>query len=140
MLSIVFAAAEPSHVGPLVERYRDAAAVDAALNEVRGFWNGLLGTVTIRTPDRAMDLIVNRWLLYQTLACRIWGRSAFYQSGGAFGYRDQLQDAAALVHHRPALTRAQIVLHARHQFVDIRRRRGGLQHRHTGLTGRGHRA
>src|SRR4029079_14010004 len=88
-------AAEDGQAQSLIDRFRDAGAVDAALADVRQFWDGLLGTVTVRTPDRAFDLIVNRWLLYQTLVCRIWGRSAFYQLSGAFGFRDQLQDTLA---------------------------------------------
>jgi hypothetical protein len=66
------------------------------LQQVTAFWNRLLGTLVVKTPDRAFDLMLNRWLLYQGLACRIWGRSAFYQSSGAFGFRDQLQDVLAL--------------------------------------------
>jgi cellobiose phosphorylase len=102
----------------LVRRYRQPGALDEALDDVRVFWAGTLSAVRVETPAPALDLLVNGWLLYQTLACRLWGRSALYQSGGAFGFRDQLQDAAALVHTRPDLTRAQIVLHAAHQFVE----------------------
>ena len=102
----------------LVARYRKPRALDEALDEVRAFWQTTLSAVQVETPCRALDLMANGWLLYQTLACRLWGRSAFYQSGGAFGFRDQLQDAAALVYARPDLTRAQIVLHAAHQFVE----------------------
>ena len=87
----------------IVQQYRDPGAVDASLGEARGFWDSVLGAVTVRTPDRTMDLLLNRWLLYQTLSCRIWGRSAFYQSSGAFGFRDQLQDAMSLVHAEPAM-------------------------------------
>jgi cyclic beta-1,2-glucan synthetase len=72
----------------------------------------------VKTPSPAIDVMVNHWLPYQNLSCRIWGRSAFYQSGGAFGFRDQLQDAAAMVYLLPSLTRSQIVLHASHQFVE----------------------
>ncbi len=68
----------------LVERYR-AASLDAVFAEVRNHWTDLLGTVTVRTPDRAMDIMLNGWLLYQTLACRIWARSALYQASGAYG-------------------------------------------------------
>ena len=102
----------------LVRRYADGAAVEAALAEVRGFWRELGGAVQVRTPSPAIDLMVNGWLLYQVLSCRIWARSALYQSGGAFGFRDQLQDAAALLMARPQLTREQILLHAAHQFVE----------------------
>ena len=79
-------------------------------------WDGMLGTVTVDTPDPAMDLLLNRWLLYQALACRIWGRSALYQSSGAYGFRDQLQDVMALIHARARLGAAQILRAARHQF------------------------
>ena len=102
----------------LVARFGGASAFDDALAAVRSQWDSVLGAVAVETPAPALDLMVNGWLAYQTLACRIWGRTAFYQSGGAFGFRDQLQDAAALVHARPDLTRAQILLHAAHQFVE----------------------
>ena len=110
-------------VRELVERFRDPVSVDAALTDVRAFWDGLLGTLTVRTPDRAMDLIVNRWLLYQTLACRIWGRSAFYQSSGAFGFRDQLQDTLAALAASPSIVRDHLLRAASRQFVE-----GDVQH------------
>ncbi len=115
--------ADAAQVRPLVARYRVIAEVDAALREIRTFWDGLLGTISVRTPDRAMDLLLNRWLLYQTLACRIWGRSAFYQSSGAFGFRDQLQDTLALIASAPAIVRAHLLHAASRQFVE-----GDVQH------------
>jgi cyclic beta-1,2-glucan synthetase len=102
----------------LIGRYRQEGAIAAVLAEVREFWCDRLSAVRIQTPSPALDLMVNGWLAYQTLSCRLWGRSAFYQSGGAFGFRDQLQDAAALVYHDPALTRRQLLLHAAHQFQE----------------------
>ena len=102
----------------LIERYRSMDAVEQAFADVRGFWTRLLGGVQVQTPSPELDVLVNGWLAYQTLSCRLWGRSALYQSGGAYGFRDQLQDAAALVHLRPELTRAQILLHAAHQFEE----------------------
>ena len=112
-----------SKISPLVTRLREPGAVDAALGDVRRFWDGMLGTMTVRTPDRGMDLVLNRWLLYQTLACRIWGRSAFYQSSGAFGFRDQLQDTLAVLAASPSIVRDQIVRAASRQFVE-----GDVQH------------
>ncbi len=106
----------------LVERYR-AADLDAVLREVTAYWDDLLGTIQVKTPDRSMDVMLNRWMLYQTLACRVWARSAFYQASGAYGFRDQLQDAMALVVSRPALARAHLLRAAARQFVE-----GDVQH------------
>ncbi|MFN2270731.1 MAG: GH36-type glycosyl hydrolase domain-containing protein [Anaerolineae bacterium] len=100
----------------LVKQYRDPKRVAAAWEDATEFWDDLLSSVTVRTPDPAMDLLLNRWLLYQALSCRVWGRSALYQSSGAFGYRDQLQDVMALAHAAPGIARDHIVEVARHQF------------------------
>ena len=108
---------DDQEVDALLNRYRTSANVGAALVDVRAFWRDLVAGVQVDTPSPAIDLMVNGWLAYQNLSCRIWGRSAFYQSGGAFGYRDQLQDAAALIHLAPERTREQILLHAAHQFM-----------------------
>ena len=116
-------AADATQVSALVVRYREVAAVETALREIRGFWDDLLATITVRTPDRSMDLLLNRWLLYQTLACRIWGRSAFYQSSGAFGFRDQLQDTLALMTAAPSVVRAHLLHAASRQFIE-----GDVQH------------
>jgi cyclic beta-1,2-glucan synthetase len=107
----------------LVRTYREPGRAGQALQEVRAWWDRLLGVVQVRTPNPALDLLLNRWLLYQTLACRVWGRSAFYQSGGAYGFRDQLQDVMALVYAAPEETRRQIVRAAGRQFVE-----GDVQH------------
>lgn len=101
-----------------IERYRSLESIDAAYDEVTGFWRDLLARVSVRTPSRALDIMLNGWLAYQNLACRMWARSAFHQSGGAFGFRDQLQDSSALLYLDPGITRAQILLHAAHQFVE----------------------
>jgi len=102
----------------LIGRFGSVPAADQALTSVRGFWCEIVGAVQIHTPSPAIDLMVNGWLAYQNLSCRIWGRSAFYQSGGAFGFRDQLQDAVALLWHDPRVARSQLLLHAAHQFVE----------------------
>jgi cyclic beta-1,2-glucan synthetase len=102
----------------LVHAYDQLGAIDAALDEVQEFWRDMLGGVQIETPSPALDLMVNGWLAYQNLSCRVWGRSAYYQSGGAFGFRDQLQDSAALMYLDPSITRSQILLHAAHQFIE----------------------
>jgi cyclic beta-1,2-glucan synthetase len=100
----------------LVERFRDQAAVEAAWNGLGAYWDGVLGNVRVRTPEPSMDLMLNRWLLYQTLSSRVFGRTAFYQSSGAFGYRDQLQDVLGLLHAAPSIARAHILEAAKHQF------------------------
>src|SRR5262249_53547109 len=109
---------DASQARAVIERHRTQGAVAQALECTEAFWEDMVGGIRVSTPSRALDRMVNGWLAYQTLACRLWGRTAFYQSGGAFGFRDQLQDAAALVSLRPEITRAQILLHAAHQFVE----------------------
>jgi len=100
----------------VVARFRDPAAVDAAWHALGAFWDGVLDAVRVKTPEPAMDLLLDRWLLYQSLSARVFGRTGFYQSSGAFGYRDQLQDVLALLHAAPARARAQILTAAAHQF------------------------
>ncbi|WP_325628689.1 GH36-type glycosyl hydrolase domain-containing protein, partial [Methanospirillum sp.] len=107
----------------LVQASRGIEAAHDTLKAVKDHWNRTLGEVKVTTPDPSVDLLVNGWLLYQTIVFRLWGRTGFYQSGGAFGYRDQLQDVLALIHTRPELTRKQILLTAGHQFHE-----GDVQH------------
>ena len=102
----------------LIARYSTAAALDAAFAASTNNWRRTLSAVRIETPSRSIDLMVNGWLPYQNMSCRLWGRSAYYQSGGAYGFRDQLQDAAALIYHDPSLTRKQILRHSASQFVE----------------------
>ncbi len=110
--------ADDEEARDLIQRYRTPQGARDALSAARTRWTDLLRVVEVRTPDPEVDRLLNGWLLYQTLACRIWGRSAFYQSGGAFGYRDQLQDVMALIYAAPHLTREQLLIAARHQFVE----------------------
>src|SRR5437764_2291216 len=107
----------------LVTRFRDPANVEAAFQETRHWWDRLLSTVEVETPELSTNFLLNRWLLYQTLSCRVWGRSALYQSSGAYGFRDQLQDVMALVHAAPHLARDHILRAAARQFVE-----GDVQH------------
>jgi len=113
----------PADVQNLIQRFRRADASRTALEGVWAYWNRTLGSVNVDTPDPSVNVMANGWLLYQTLGCRLWGRTGFYQSGGAYGFRDQLQDVMALVHAEPALTREHLLRVAAHQF-----REGDVQH------------
>jgi cellobiose phosphorylase len=123
---------EANDASALVRRFRGTYAARGALEAVWQHWKHTLGAVQVETPDPSINIMANGWLLYQTLACRMWARSGFYQSGGAFGFRDQLQDSMALIHAKPGLCREHLILCAAHQFQD-----GDVQHWWHPPTGRG---
>jgi cyclic beta-1,2-glucan synthetase len=130
---VVFLGETESHdeARALIARYR-AMDLDAVLKTACDFWDRSLNTVQVKTPDRAMDVMLNAWLPYQTLACRVWARAAFYQASGAYGFRDQLQDVAALCVSHPEIAREHILRAAARQFPE-----GDVQHWWLPENGRG---
>ncbi|HXC54133.1 MAG TPA: glucoamylase family protein, partial [Rhizomicrobium sp.] len=124
-------AADKRSAEELVAKYRKAD-LDAVLGEVTRQWDDVLGTVQVKTPDRALDILMNRWLLYQALGCRVWARAGFYQASGAYGFRDQLQDVTALCVTRPDIAREHLLRAAGRQFAE-----GDVQHWWLPESGRG---
>ncbi len=123
---VIFGLGESDHsqkIGELCKKYEEPAASADALTEVKEHWQKLLGKIRVTTDDRAMDILANGWLQYQALACRITARTALYQCGGAYGFRDQLQDVLAFLESDPAIAKKQIILAAEHQYPE-----GDVQH------------
>jgi len=102
----------------LIKKYSKVSEADKALAETKAFWNNLLGELEVKTPDDAFNFMANTWFKYQAISGRIWARTAYYQTSGAYGYRDQLQDSHIFLPLNPDYTRKQILLHAGHQFID----------------------
>jgi cyclic beta-1,2-glucan synthetase len=131
ILMMLGQAPDATMAAELIRRQR-ATDHRATLAGLADYWDDVLGAVQVKTPDRSMDIMLNSWLLYQTLACRLWARAAFYQAGGAYGFRDQLQDVIALTTAQPGLAREHILRSAARQFPE-----GDVQHWWHPPSGRG---
>ncbi|HZX21018.1 MAG TPA: glucoamylase family protein [Clostridia bacterium] len=116
-------AKDPEEGYSLINKFKDINFSKNALNEVKEFWNEALVRVQVKTPDNTMNYLMNSWLMYQNIACRMWGRAGFYQVGGAFGARDQMQDVTNALYHVPGEAREQIIRNCKHQYIE-----GDIQH------------
>ncbi len=108
----------PDEVREILQRYNGSVLVHKELEDVWEYWKRSLGVIYVETPDNSVNFLVNGWLQYQVISCRLWGRSGYYQSGGAYGFRDQLQDVMALMHSHPEMIREQLLTFAAHQFIE----------------------
>ena len=123
-LQVIFGVGEDlKTIEQVIKLYSDVILVEERLNEVKEYWREMLGRIQVKTPDVSMDIMLNGWLMYQTIACRYRARTAFYQSGGAYGFRDQLQDVMAIGYFDSDVTKAQILYSASRQFLE-----GDVQH------------
>jgi cyclic beta-1,2-glucan synthetase len=122
-IAVVLGAAKSGGAIALADKYRSAQRANSAIDECVGAWRRRLDSIMVKTPEPSFDLMVNQWAFYQALSCRMWGRTALYQSSGAFGFRDQLQDSMAFVYTERELVRHHILLCASRQFEE-----GDVQH------------
>src|SRR6185436_15686766 len=132
LVALLGAAESEDEARTMLDTYRDVGRASAALHASVSAWSQRLATVTVRTPEPSFDAMINRWSLYQALSCRMWGRAAVYQSSGAFGFRDQLQDVMAFLYAEPGLAREHILRASARQFEE-----GDVQHWWHPHSGRG---
>jgi len=114
---------DEEQIRTITNLFKNISYIEEALSNAKGYWHDILGVIKVKTPSKEFDLLLNGWLLYQTISCRLWARSAFYQSGGAYGFRDQLQDVLAILLIEPQMALSQILRHASHQYIE-----GDVQH------------
>lgn len=110
-------------IDKVIGKYGEISKAKEELRYVKEYWKSMLKSIQVKTPDKSMDILLNGWLMYQTIACRMWARTAFYQSGGAYGFRDQLQDTMSINYLNPEITRSHILYSASRQFIE-----GDVQH------------